>query len=292
MFTTRKNSLMSQISPHIYIVVMGPDSKIYECQQYANYLSSPNSNIQSAAYGNGLINLLLQEGFLTEKLIFKQIHTQNPYADAVRLTGNIAEALVVEYCNKYPEINRTLACYARCGEREHKNLDNYFAIGTASKVTHYKYLQHYNPHDTQHDIIWVDKTDVTRQLACVGGTGSSVKPAGIQIKVSTDGLSNVLPDICHYDCPILYFDLKDDWYRVKSALREKGISATLINSDEISLEIKKTLKAYFDLILQLRNGSLTIEHLIEIAKYYQFSPLLSGIAASSSNADRTIILSS
>ena len=196
----------------------------------------------------------------------------------------------MKYCNINPEINRILARYARFGEREHKNLDNYIALGTASKLTQQSYLQHYQPNDTQRDVIWVDKFDTSRQLPCVGGSRSSFKPAGLQIKASNDGLNYVLPHISDYFYPILYFDINDDWHIVKSELINNGIHATLIHPDEISSEIKKTLKEYFSLVTSIINGSLSIKQLIEMANYNGDSTLLAGIAASSISADRTIIL--
>lgn len=283
---------MSLISPRVHIVVIGNDGNIYESQKYSDYLSLPNHNIQSVAYGDSLLDILTQEAYLTESLGLRQILTNNPYADATRLIGNLAEALVVKYCNTNSEINRTLARYARFGEREHKNLDNYVAVGTASKITQQSYLQHYQPNDTQRDVIWIDKSDNARQLACVGGTGSSLKTAGLQIKASNDGLKYVLPNITDYFYPILYFDIGDDWHLVKSTLVAQGINATLIHPDEIASEIKATLKGYFNLIISIINGSLTIERLIEMAKYNGDSTLLAGIAASDTSADRTIILPS
>ncbi len=284
--------MISLISPRVHIVVIGSDGKIYESQKYSDYLSLPNNNIQSVAYGDSFLDILTQEAYLTESLGLRQILTNNPYADATRLIGNLAEALVVKYCNTNSEINRTLARYARFGEREHKNLDNYIAVGTASKITQQSYLQHYQPNDTQRDIIWVDKSDNAKQLACVGGTGSSFKPAGLQIKASNDGLKYVLPNITDYFYPILYFDIGDDWHVVQSTLVAQSINATLIHPDEIASEIKATLKGYFNLIISIINGSLTIERLIEMAKYNGDSTLLAGIFASDTSVDRTIILPS
>jgi hypothetical protein len=282
--------LISQISPRVHIVVIGNDGNIYESQKYSEYLAMPSHNIQSVAYGNSLLDILTQEAYLTENLGLRQILTNNPYADATRLIGNLAEALVVKYCNKNLEINRTLARYARFGEREHKNLDNYIALGTASKLTQQNYLQHYQPNDTQRDVIWVDKFDNARQLACIGGTGSSSKPAGLQIKASNDGLKYVLPKISDYFYPILYFDIGDDWHIVKSSLVANGINATLIHPDEIASEIKQTLKGYFNLVVSIINGTLTIQRLIEMANYNGDSTLLAGIAASDISEARKIIL--
>ncbi|MFI3197156.1 MAG: hypothetical protein QX196_02420 [Methylococcaceae bacterium] len=196
---------MSLISSNVKIVVLHDDGRIKHEQPYSDFLSTPNPHIQSAMYGNSLLDLLTTESYIDENLHLRQVLTGNTHADATRLIGNIAEALIVKYCNDYPEVNRTLATYARFGIREHKNMDNYVAIGTALQDTKSNYGQHYNPNDTQRDIIWIDKTDKENQLLCVGGNSRAGKVAGLQVKASHDGLNYVLPSIKDYFYSILFF---------------------------------------------------------------------------------------
>lgn len=106
---------------------------------------------------NSLLDILTQEALITKDLELNYIITNNPNADVARIVGSLAEVLVVNYCKTKPVINRVLARYARFGERDNKTLDNYVAIGTGSKITQKEYPQHYQPHDTQRDVIWVDK---------------------------------------------------------------------------------------------------------------------------------------
>ena len=281
---------MSLISKNIHIVVYGPDGRVTESQRLADHLNDPSLNILSAAYGNTFLDLLIRESYLTPNLQIRQILTGNNQADATRIIGNLAEALVVKYCNTYPEVNRALARYARLGERETKSLDNYVAIGTGSKVTEANYLQHYQPQDTQRDLIWIDRLDNSKQLACVGGSGSSFKPAGLQIKASTNGVRYIIPEIESYFYPILYFDLSDDWWAVKNRLIQLNSKATLIHPDEIMKEMKVQLIAYFKMVIAIFKNQMTILQLANSAAYSGDSILLAGLTASDITADRTVIL--
>jgi hypothetical protein len=282
---------MSLISPLVQIVVMDANGQIRTSQRYSDYLNTPSPSINAAAYGRTLLDLLTQEAYIDANLQLKQIFTDNNQADATRLIGNLAEALVVEYCRKHPEVNRTLATYARFGERATKSLDNFLAIGTGSKATEMNYRQHYQPRDTQRDIVWIDKTDNSKLLACVGGTASSSTTAGLQVKASQDGINYVLPSISDYYYPILYFDLSDDWGIVEQAAKAKNPNATLIHPDEIMREIKEHLKGYYKLVLALIQKKMTIKDIIDKSMYEGDSPLIAGIAASDVNIDKTIIIS-
>jgi hypothetical protein len=282
---------MSLISNSTQIVVFDSDGNIKLSQKYSDFLDNPKSEIQVAMYGNSLIDLLIQESYISsQNLELIQVLTGNSQADATRLIGNLAEALVVEYCNKYPEVNRTLARYARFGAKKTISLDNYIAIGTGSKVTESRYLSHYQPNDTQRDIIWVDKNDSSKQLACIGGSRNSVKPAGLQVKASHDGKKYVLGSIFDYYYPILYFDLGDDWGIVKNEAERVNPDATLIHPDEIMREIKEHLKGYFNIVVDIIEGELSIQDVIEQSMYNGDAPLLAGIAASNIITDKSIII--
>lgn len=281
---------MSLISRNVRIVVMQNDGKVLEIQSLADFLAEPDPLALAAVYGNTFLDLLLQESYVTEELQLKQVLTGNPHADATRLCGNLAEALVVKYCNTHPEINRILARYARFGDREDQRLDNYIAIGTASKITQSAYAQHYQPNDTQRDLIWIDRTDGTKQLNCVGGTGMASTPAGLQVKASHDGMGYVFPSVKNYFYPILYFDLKDDWHDVNKALVSAGIQATLIHPDSIMSEIKAQLQGYYRMVVAIIEGKLTVAQIAEHARETGDSALLAGLTASDVASDLTCIL--
>src|SRR5690606_13263044 len=117
-----------------------------------------------ATYGNTLLDLLIEESYISEELVLKQVLTGNAHADATRLIGSIAESLVVNLCNLHPEVNRVLGMYARSGQRPHKKLDDYVAVATGSMRAKNNFPQHYNPCDTQRDIIWVERDNTGNQL--------------------------------------------------------------------------------------------------------------------------------
>ena len=62
-----------------------------------------------STYGSTLLDVLIEESYISEDLVLKHIFTGDAHADATRLIGSIAESLVVNLCNSYPEVNRTLA---------------------------------------------------------------------------------------------------------------------------------------------------------------------------------------
>jgi hypothetical protein len=282
--------MMSRIPDNIEIAVMGRDGTVRIVQTYSDYLRNPNITMQCAIYGKSLVDILIEESYISSDLELKQILTNDPYADATRLIGNIAEALVVKYCNEFPDVNRTLARYARFGQRETKTLDNYMAIGTGLNKIKNMFPQHYQPNDTQRDIIWIDKKDNSKQLACIGSTSNSTKTAGLQVKASHDGVRYVLPNITDYFYPILYFDLNDDWGLLKKALIERRINARLIHPDEIMREIKEHLKGYFKIVIALINNEITVQELIRKSQYEGDSVLLSGIETSDINCSKSIII--
>jgi hypothetical protein len=280
---------MSFISDSIRIVVVDPDGQIRESQRYSEFLTAPAIGVQIAFCGGTLIDLLAQESYISADLELRQVLTGNPHADAMRIIGNLAEVLVVKYCNEYPEVNRALARYARLGVKRTNFLDNFIAIGTGSKVTQSRYPFHYQPQDTQRDIIWVDKNDTSKQLACLGGSENSVKPAGLQIKASHDG-QYIIHSISDYCYPILYFDLNDDWHTTKNALKSVHENATLIHPDEILCEIKKVLKTYFRLVINIIEGEISIQEIIQQSMYEGDTTLLAGLAISDIVPDKSIII--
>ncbi len=274
-----RQKLSVYIPPYVKISVHDSQGDVRYAQNYSDYLSNPNADIQIGIYGPSLIQILIQESYINEKLQLNHILTNDPHGDASRLIGSIAESLVVDWCNRYPDVNRTLGTYARSGQRETKTLDRYIAVATDSLRTKALYRQYYNPKDTQRDILWVDKDDTDNQLLAItpGQSRSSAKPAGLQVKASHDGMKYVFPNIEDYHYPILYFDLNGDWGVVRKAIMETHKTSILIHPDEIQREIKSTLKGYFDIVVKVINRELSIERVIQDAKYYGDSVLSTGL---------------
>lgn len=283
---------MSLIPNNVKIIIEDDNGNIKYAQPFSEYISQPSFYVQAEIYGNSLLDILLRESYVSSNLELLQVLTGNHHADATRLIGNIAESLVVKYCNEYPEINQTLAVYARLGARTHKSLNDYLAIGTSLKHTQQNFAQHYNPNDTQRDIIWIDKRNPQQQLLCVGGKCNSSKPAGLQIKAGHDGINYVLPSISNYFYPILYFDINDDWGALYKAIKNRGWPFELINPDEISREIKNHLKGYFSIVVKLINKEITILDIIRHSQNSGDAVLSAGIALSNVHNNESIILPS
>jgi len=266
------------IPPNIKVIVEGEGGEVKYSQGLSDYLRKPSIDLQMATYGNTLLDLLIEESYISEELVLKQVLTGNAHADATRLIGSIAESLVVNLCNLHPEVNRVLGMYARSGQRPHKKLDDYVAVATGSMRAKNNFPQHYNPCDTQRDIIWVERDNTGNQLLCVSqSNGVGAKPAGLQVKASHDGIRYVVPTIQDYHYPVLYFDLNGDWGEVQKAVFARYPNASLVNPDEIQYEIKHILKGYFDIVVALVRGDVTVERVIQESKWKNDSILPTGI---------------
>lgn len=280
------------IPPWIKVVVEGESGEVRYSQSLSDFYQKPSIDLQISTYGGTLLDVLIEESYVSEDLVLIHVLTGNPHADATRLIGSIAESLVVNLCNQYPEVNRALGMHARFGVRPHKKLDEYIAVATGSARTKRLFPQHYNPSDTQRDIIWVEKDNTENQLSCIGSSRVSGKPAGLQVKASHDGVNYVLPTIQDYHYPILYFDLNGDWGIVKNAVMSEHPSSTLIHPDEIQYEIKYILKGYFDIIISLFRGEITINRIIRDARYNGDSILGAGLDAAEVTSQSKLILPS
>lgn len=281
------------IPPNIKIIVEGESGEVKHSQGLSDYLRKPSINLQMATYGSTLLDVLIEESYISEDLILKQIFTGDANADATRLIGSIAESLVVNLCNSYPEVNRTLGMYARSGQRPHKKLDDYVAVATGSMRAKNKFPQHYNPCDTQRDIIWVERDNTENQLLCINPSNNvGAKPAGLQVKASHDGVRYVVPNIKDYHYPVLYFDLNGDWGEVQKKVFAQHQTATLVNPDEIQHEVKHILKGYFDIVVALFRGEISIERVIQESRWKADSIIPTGIDAAEATIESKLILPS
>ncbi|MCO8321129.1 hypothetical protein ABEG10_11780 [Burkholderia cenocepacia] len=281
------------IPPHVKIIVEDDLGEIKHSQSFSEYFHQPNINILSATYGPTLLDILVEESYISSTLQLNQILTGNPNADATRMIGSIAECLVVDICHKYPEANRLLGMHARFGSRASSKLDQYVAVATGSMRTKRLYGQHYNPSDTQRDVIWVEKENTQNQLLCISSNNSiSAKPAGLQIKASHDGVRYVLPTIQNYHYPVLYFDLDGDWVKVREAMIAQNITCPLINPDSIYRELRHALQAYFNIVVAIIEGKTTIQQVITDSKYNMNSALGAGVDGSELTNNPQIILPS
>lgn len=277
------------------IVEESSTGKVLHSQPYSDFCKKPSLHFHVHNYGNTLIETLLSEELITlseNELIFKRLLTGNPHADATRMIGSIAEVLVVNYCNKYSEVNRYLGKIARNGKRISKTLDDYIAVATGSFTTKNLYPYYYNPNDTQRDIIWIDKYEQNNQLLSLNSNNQKDgNPAGIQVKASHD-YRNVLSNIKQYHHPVLYFDLNNDYRLLYDTIKERNLAVKMIHPDDLHADLKNILIGYFDIIVALFNKEITLERLIKDSKYYGNSIQLSGIELSEVTNEPKLFISS
>ncbi|MEY0729193.1 hypothetical protein AB7254_18405 [Providencia rettgeri] len=288
------------IPNHLKVVALDPEENIIHKQNLSDYLIKPSIELAMNSHGACLLDVLTNEEYLAlnsnGQICLKFVTSGNAHADATKLMGSIAEALIVQECNNSQEYNRELAKHARGGSRLSNFPDGFIAICTGSKLTKRHHLQHYSPNDTQRDIIWVDKQDNALQLNSIipGSTNASSKPAGLQVKTSHD-FRYVLNSIEQYSYPIIYFDLNNDWQSLYSAIvnlnrNSQTTAATLVKYDNVLYELKDRLVSYFNIIVALMNGECTMEQLIQEANYSNDSILGSVFDnAAGDSGEKTIV---
>jgi hypothetical protein len=222
------------------------------------------SNLDTSNYygrGRDLLKLLQDIGAVVfdanNRLVLSTFFTNNQKTGALsRILGYVAEGIVVRECNDNLTKNKTWANYARKLKEDSnpviqwlktifyepflENPDNYIAIGTGFATTKTEYSHIYNP-ISDRDICWVNKYDDAKQLLTVKGIQLSKQLlAGLQLKVSlgTDGnyVTNYFkkkPFFLLY--PVVYFDLGNDFYKVRNNLMSLGSSQvkpkTLFSND-------------------------------------------------------------
>jgi hypothetical protein len=289
-----------KVSDRLIVVAIDDKKNIRHIQQLKDYLEKPSIKIAMSSHGASLLDVLTQEDYLTLNQAgepgLKFMSTGNHQGDATKLLGSIAEALIVQECNNNSGFNRDLARHARGSSKLSNVPDDYIAIATGSVQTKTHHNSHYNPNDTQRDIIWVDKNDVALQLDSLLPTKNrtSVKPAGLQIKASYD-YRNVLRNIGKYAYPVVYFDMNNDWDYLNVAISNlnknfDGKAISLIRPDDVLHYIKDRLKVYHQIITALLSGECTMQQLIEEANIRNDSALGSVLDnAAADSGDKTIL---
>lgn len=235
-----------------------------------------NTELIAPMYGNSLIDILDKEfglidvdskGLLKHKIL--HLNTYDLHITVMRLLGKIAEAVIVDECNKNIFANRKWGRVARRGRRVHKSLDSFKAIGTGLKSTQNNHSTKYNPADTQRDIIWINKENEKNELLQIGSNPNSAISAGLQIKVSHDGFKYIYrSDIARgkYEVPLIYFDLSNDYIKLTNAIYKEEldieIGYDIVRGYDISSEIHDLLISYYWLIYELIDGKLNINQLV------------------------------
>lgn len=289
-----------QIPSNVIVVALDKEKNFRHIQNLKDYLEKPSIQMAMSSHGASLLDVLTKENYLTSNQTgepgLKFMLTGNAHGDATKILGSIAEALIVQECNNNVDFNRDLARHARGGAKTSDIPDGYIAIATGSYQTKIHHRNHYNPNDTQRDIIWVDKNDVALQLESITPkkNKNSSRPAGLQIKASYD-YRNVLRNIEQYAYPVVYFDMGNDWDYLHAAVSNinrnmEGKAITLVKFDSVLYYIKERLKSYHQIIMALLTGECTIKQLIEEADITKDSVLGSVIDNAAADSGDKIIL--
>jgi hypothetical protein len=226
------------------------------------------------AHGYNLLEILTHElglidvdeaGLLRHHIVY----TRDPHISVMRVLGKIAEALIVKECNDSVVANRQWGMCARRGRIPHQSLDYFKAIGTGLNSTKRAYPTKYSAGDTQRDILWIHKDEVISELKQMSRGTNRGLSAGLQVKVSFNGMSYVYPDIksSRYEVPLVYFDLSNDFDKVANAVyadrRDIAVGRDLVRGQQLSRECHEILQSYYGVILALAEGRLHPDEIIK-----------------------------
>lgn len=230
---------------------------------------------------NTLVDFLISENHIGSNLQLLIISGENVHMRVAQILGHLAEAIIVQQCNSDPYINHFIANTARFAKRlTNTYVDRFTAIATGLNSTknHPLYRSHHQPNDKQTDVLWVDKRNVKSLLLRPNTQGFGGIPAGLQVKVSFNwanvGYSQNFSD---YNHPIMYFDMNDDWSLLDGYIKSKKDehrynplsgwhSVELIQPNEIIQTIKLQLWWLYRKLIEVVNGEITPQYLIDLAQ--------------------------
>ena len=258
----------------LIVAIEDGDGKILYKQPYVDYVQG-NRNIEITSYisGRKLFDILVDElGYIRyedNKFVFKYIIENDINRSAMRILGKIAEAIIVRDCRKDEDINKKWFSIARKRIARRSTASRYIALGTGLLYTKNNYSTFYSPSDPQRDIIWVNpETKATSIMPQDRITEATV--AGLQVKVSTNGISYVYPEIINgrYEVPLVYFDLNRDFDVIAQRLYEERqdviIGEDFINAKVVDFEEYEELVDYMELVRRLITGKINPDYLIDI----------------------------
>lgn len=193
------------------------------------------------------------------------------------IMGKVGESVLVRRCTQYANLNLHWMRIASGRQVQRATAIRYRAVGTGFKSTERDYPKAYNPNDTQRDIIWLDEQGFRYQMN--GSTATGGIDAGLQVKVSMNGMRYVYRDVLDavYEVPLVYFDLNDDYglvyRRVQQELNSRGETSRnlqdwFISGRDIDPDAYDEIEYYTDMVRALVNGRLRIEDLINRAERF------------------------
>ena len=193
------------------------------------------------------------------------------------IMGKVGESVLVRRCAQYANLNLLWMRIASGRQVQRATAMKYRAVGTGFKSTERDYPKAYNPNDTQRDIIWLDEQGFRYQMN--GSTATGGIDAGLQVKVSMNGMRYVYRDVLDsvYEVPLVYFDLNDDYglvyRRVQQELSSRGETSKnlqdwFISGRDIDPDAYDEIEYYTDMVRALVNGRLRVDDLINRAERF------------------------
>lgn len=235
-------------------------------------------SIQCMLRGKKLFDILYDDHGLIRyednRIALNTIISSNIEGTAMRILGKVGESVIVRRCTQYWQLNRAWMDIAS-GKRVHSDTaKSYVALGTGFKSTQRMYPTAYNPNDRQRDIIWINKVNQYRYQV-KGSSGTEGRDAGLQIKVSTNGMKYIYRDLLtrRYEVPLVYFDLMGDYNAIYKRLREqldwedyRTLGEWFIEAREVDKDAYYEVEDYADIIVALIKGKIEPYELIRRAQ--------------------------
>ncbi|NBI17973.1 hypothetical protein D1841_09735 [Neglecta sp. X4] len=253
---------------NVDIVVSDGNGQIICSQPYDEFTyGTKDIEIQKIMYGRQLYDLLVDELNVIRysengTLILGVILQSDINRTAMQLLGRIAEAIIVRNCHNNIIINQEYFSIARQKRAKEKTARKFYALGTGLNYTKINYPKHYNPSDTQRDIVWTnDVGELTIMKNQDRYSTISAKIAGLQIKATKNGIKYVLPDIIQgrYDVPIIYFDIENDYHKILAKVYKDtnvDIEYDIIHPNAIDPRGYEEFLHYVDLVYAMVDGKL------------------------------------
>lgn len=266
---------------------MGNDGELKPIQPLSDFMKGERSpQVVCAFCGEELFDILYNDlGYIPfdDKnfiSLCKHLKKNIRNRTIMQRLGHIAESVIVRRCVKDEKINQKWMEIASLRNRVHLDMAREFkAVGTGLKRTQGISKFAYNPSDTQKDIEWVNKEGAHFM---VNGTSSVAGYiAGIQVKVSQNGLRYVYTDIINmrYEVPLVYFDLNNDYRDLfvkafrfftdqHNTIAQNKLADLFIRGRDIDPDAHVELMYYTDIICALIDGKLTETDFVKYAKNF------------------------
>lgn len=262
----------------LIVAVRNGNGEIIASQEFAEFMDGKR-NIEILNYytGQKLFDILFDDlGMIRYEdniLALKTIFQLNPEKATMSLLGKIAEAVIVRRCREDTEINKKWLSVARRKNTRYKTAERFQAVGTGLTRTKNDYPAIYNPADTQRDIVWVDDEGIRAMIRSSYAAGIV---AGLQIKVSRNGMGYFFQDLCNlrYEVPVVYFDISHDYDIVarelvlNQAFSGKPSSTVImeenfVRASAIDYKGYEEVCFYEDLVMALVTGKLSVDDLLK-----------------------------